>query len=220
MYRYLCLSWVTPVEYLHKPPSLSFTEELIVSLALGCFPGRSTGSFMKCQGDRSTWPTLCCVRVSSETADALRWQFRGFAREQASVDSCQFCSSSLLCTLWCEAGCVAPAYTGLGLWSVRAREWWEHRTMNQTRLMIWMFTVCGDLTNCVRRRSDWCSMKHKETICFGGQAWVRGLLFYCSISETTHQHNGDVEWFMWCVVKGLNRILYAVWYSRTKSSQP
>lgn len=100
---YLCLPWVSLVEYSHKPPSLSWTEELIVSLALGCFPwsqGRRAGSFMRCQGDRSTWTILCCVRVSRETAGALCWQSRGFAREQASVDSCQFCS------LWCEAGCA------------------------------------------------------------------------------------------------------------------
>lgn len=58
---------VSLVEYSHKPPSLSWTEEPIVSLALGCFPrsaGRRAGSFMRCQGDRSTWPRLCCVRVS------------------------------------------------------------------------------------------------------------------------------------------------------------
>lgn len=77
---YLCLPWVSLVEHLHKPPSLSWTEELIVSLALGCFPwsgGRRAGSFMRCRGDRSTWTTLCCVRVSRETTAALCWHWWG-----------------------------------------------------------------------------------------------------------------------------------------------
>lgn len=167
---YLCLPWVSLVEYLHKPPSLFWTEKLIVSLALGSFPwstGRHAGSFMRCQGDRSTWPTSCCVRVGPKTAGALCWQSRGFIREPASVDSCQICTSALLCALWCETGCAGLAYTVLGLRSAQSRVWWEH--MNQTRLMIWMFTVCGDLYNSVRGRSDRCSMKHKKTIYFGGQ---------------------------------------------------
>ncbi len=167
---YLCLPCVSLVEYLHKPPSLCWTEELIVSLALGCFPwsaGRRAGSFMKCQGDRSTWPTLCCVRVSLRPP-VLSADSSGDLLENRP----QWTAVSSTVQLWCETGCAGLAYTGLGLglWSVRAREWWEHRTMNQTRLMIWMFTVCGDLYNCVRSRSDWCSTKHKETISFGGQA--------------------------------------------------
>lgn len=176
---YLCLFWVSLVEYLHKPPSQSWTEELIVSLALGSFPcsaGRRAGIFMRCQGDRSSWPTPCCVRVSPKTAGALRWRFRGFARGQASVDSCQFCSSALVCTLWCEAGCAGPAYSGPGLWSVRSQERWKHRTMNQTRLMICMFTVCGDLYNCVRRRYDAVSNKKRQSALVA-KLWVRGLLF-------------------------------------------
>lgn len=167
---YLCLPWVSLVEYLNTPPRLSWTEELIVPLAFGCFPwstGRRTGSFMRCQGDRSTWPTLCCARVSPENAIALRRQFSGFAREQVSVDSRT--TVQLRCVLF-DVRQDVQAYAELGLWSVRSQEWWEHRTMNQTQLMIWMFQVCGELYNYVRRRSDWCSMKHKETICLGGQA--------------------------------------------------
>lgn len=121
---YLCLPWASPGEYLHKPPSLSWPEDLILSLALGCFPwsaGRRAGSFMRCQGDRSTWPTLCCVRVSPETTDALCRQFRRFVREQTSEDSCQLCSSARRAALWCETGCAGLAYTELGLWSVRSQ---------------------------------------------------------------------------------------------------
>ncbi len=97
---YLCLHWVSLVEHLHKPPSPSWTEKLFVSLVLSCFPqsaGRRAGSFMRCQGDRSTWPTLCCDRVRPESAGALCWQFSGDLLQ--SGPQCTAVSSAV--QLWC-----------------------------------------------------------------------------------------------------------------------
>lgn len=148
-------------------PVLDWGAHCVVSPRL--FPMEAQGDVLGALwGVRVTGPLgPHCVVLGSETVCALCWQSRGFVREQASVDSCQLCTAAFLCALWCETGCAGLGYTGLELWSVRSRVWWER--MNQTRPMIWMFTVCGDLYNCVRGRSDWCSMKHK-TICLGGQA--------------------------------------------------
>ena len=69
--------------------------------------GRHAGSLMRCQGDRSIWPLLCCVKACPGTTTGVgQWKSRGFGQIFGLAGHKTVSSLGFSCySLWSEAGC-------------------------------------------------------------------------------------------------------------------